>query len=290
MRILVTGTQGQVARALAERGAGQDLVFGGRPELDLADPSSIDRAVEAVRPDLVISAAAYTAVDQAEDEPVMAQKVNAVAPGALARAAARVGAPVLHLSTDYVFDGTADRPYREDDPTCPVSVYGQTKLAGEQAIIASGADFAIIRTAWVYSPYGGNFIATMLRLAADRDMVRVVDDQIGCPTSALDIADTLLAIATRLKCAPGHGLNAIYHYVGAGEASWAALASEVFSASKSRGGPSADVTGIPTSEYPTKAARPANSRLSTIRIEAAFGIAPRPWRQQVVETVKRLVR
>ena len=201
MKILVTGRDGQVAQSLAERHGGYELVFAGRPELDLADAASIERVVAAINPALVISAAAYTAVDKAEDEPELAMAVNGDGPGVLARAAAKIGAPVIHLSTDYVFDGSLDRPWREDDPVAPLGVYGATKLAGEQAIDASGATYAILRTAWVYSPFGANFVKTMLRLAETRDALNVVEDQQGCPTSALAGAASLRQ--------SGHGIRAI---------------------------------------------------------------------------------
>ena len=189
MKILVTGREGQVATSLAERGEGRDLVFVARPEFDLADGESIGRVIGEAKPDLIISAAAYTAVDQAEDEPELAMAINGEAPVHIGRAAAAIGAPVLHLSTDYVFDGSGERAWTETDPTGPIGAYGKTKLAGEQALAASGATYAILRTAWVYSPFGNNFVKTMLRLADSRDALNVVADQHGNPTSALDIAD-----------------------------------------------------------------------------------------------------
>ena len=175
MRILVTGRNGQVAQSLAERaGPAHQLIFADRPDFDLADTASIERTVVKVRPDLVFSVAAYTAVDKAESEPELAMAVNGNGPGVLARAAARIDAPIVHLSTDYVFDGTSDHPYVENDPVGPIGVYGATKLAGERAVAESGARYAILRTAWVYSPFGQNFVKTMLRLAADRDVLNVV--------------------------------------------------------------------------------------------------------------------
>ena len=202
MRILVTGRNGQVARSLAERAADHDLIFATRPEFDLLDPESIERSVTSVRPDMVVSAAAYTAVDKAEAEPDIAMAANGVAPGVLARAAARISAPVVHLSTDYVFDGRLDRPWREDDPTGPLGIYGASKLAGEQAVAASGAAHVILRTAWVYSPFGTNFVKSMLRLARERPVLQVVEDQIGCPTSALDIAAAVMIVAESLHADP----------------------------------------------------------------------------------------
>lgn len=287
MRILVTGRDGQVARSLAERGAGHEMIFAGRPELDLADPDSIARTVEAASPDLIVSAAAYTAVDQAQDEPDLAMAINGEGPGLLARAAARIGAPIIHLSTDYVFDGALDRPWREDDPVAPLNVYGATKLAGEQAVAASGAAYAILRTAWVYSPFGTNFVRTMLRLAETRDELPVVEDQLGCPTSALDIAEAVLAIATTWHAEPKRGTGEVYHFAGGGETSWAEFAQAIFAESTLRGGPAAEVKGIPAANYPTKARRPANSRLDCGKFTRDF-YAPPPWRDSLRAVMARL--
>jgi dTDP-4-dehydrorhamnose reductase len=287
VKILVTGRDGQVARSLAERGGAHELTFAGRPELDLADPASIERAVAAAAPDLVVSAAAYTAVDKAEDEPDLAMAVNGEGPGALARAAARMGVPVIHLSTDYVFDGSLDRPWREDDPVAPINTYGATKLAGERAVAASGVAYAILRTAWVYSPFGSNFVRTMLRLAETRDALAVVDDQIGCPTSALDIADAILAIAGAWAAEPARGINTIYHFAGTGEASWADFARAIFEERGRRGGPAAEVKGIPASAYPTRARRPANSRLDCRKFAQAF-YPPPAWRDSLRVVTDRL--
>ncbi|MEL7687268.1 dTDP-4-dehydrorhamnose reductase [Citromicrobium bathyomarinum] len=289
MKILVTGREGQVARSLAERGSAHELVFAARPDFDLADAGSIARTIENARPDLVISAAAYTAVDQAEDEPELAMAINGEAPGHIGRAAASVGAPVVHLSTDYVFDGSGEHAWREEDPTGPIGVYGRTKLAGEQALAASGAAHAIVRTAWVYSPFGNNFVKTMLRLAESRDALNVVKDQYGNPTSALDIADALLAVAGRWQDAPGHGTNAVYHFAGTGSTNWADFARAIFDSSRKRGGPSCEVTGIPSSDYPTKAQRPANSRLDSAKFADTFGHAAPRWQESLDATVARLV-
>lgn len=287
MKILVTGRDGQVAQSLAERHGGHELVFAARPDLDLADPASIERTVAAVNPALVISAAAYTAVDKAEDEPDLAMAVNGEGPGVLARAAAKIGAPVIHLSTDYVFDGSLDRPWREDDVVAPLGVYGATKLAGEQAVAASGATHAILRTAWVYSPFGANFVRTMLRLAETRDALTVVEDQFGCPTSALDIADGIMAVAAGLK--DGRGANGIYHLAGTGETHWADFARAIFAESARRGGPVAEVTGIPSSGYPTRATRPANSRLDCTRMAQTFGYRAPRWEESLVLVMRRLL-
>jgi dTDP-4-dehydrorhamnose reductase len=289
MRILVTGRDGQVARALAERADGPDLIFASRPGFDLAEPASIEGVIADVAPDLVISAAAYTAVDRAEDEADLAMAINGIAPGVIGRAAARLGAPVLHLSTDYVFDGHGDQPWREDDPTRPIGAYGRSKLAGEEALAASGADYAILRTAWVYSPFGTNFVKTMLRLAEARDELKVVADQYGNPTSAFDIADALLTVVARWQAEPEHGRNAVHHFAGSGFASWAEFARAIFSGSSARGGPTCDVTGIPSSEYPTKATRPGNSRLDCNRFAMTFGYQAPPWQRSLDETLERLL-
>lgn len=288
MRILVTGRDGQVARSLAERGSNFEVVFAARPQFDLCDASSIERTVLETRPDLIVNAAAYTGVDKAEDEPELAMAVNGAAPGILARAAAAINVPIIHLSTDYVFDGSLDRPYRETDSVAPLGVYGASKLAGESAVAGSGARYAILRTAWVYSPFGTNFVRTMLRLATDRDVISVVEDQHGCPTSALDIADAILILAKRWEVEPRHGSDAIYHLCGAGETDWAAFARAIFAESAARGGPTADVKGIPASTYPTRAVRPSNSRLSCEAFADVFGYRAPEWRISLRHVVARL--
>ena len=278
MRLVVTGRDGQVATSLAEAGAraGIEVVRLGRPELDLERLETIAPALRAARPDVVVSAAAYTAVDQAEQEPERAQLVNALAPGRLAEVAADLGAPILHLSTDYVFDGLKSTPYVETDPAAPVTVYGATKLAGEFAVARVNPRHAILRTAWVYAPHGKNFVRTMLRLAETRDEVGVVGDQLGCPTSAADIAKGVLRIAAALRA--GEGQPGLYHMAGAGEASWAEFAAAIFEGAQARGGPVARVKPIATADYPTPAARPANSRLDCARAQAVFGVALPTWR------------
>ena len=289
MRILVTGRDGQVARSLAEC-AGEtthDLVFAARPGLDLADPDSIRRTIADVRPGLILSCAAYTAVDQAEDEPDVAMAINGAAPGIIAEAAGELGAPVIHLSTDYVFDGSGTRPWREDDPVAPLGVYGRTKLAGERALAASDARWAVVRTAWVYSPFGHNFVKSMLRLAGSRDELGVVSDQYGNPTSALDIARALLAMADRSD--DEAGWNRVYHFAGTGHASWADFAEAVFAISAEAGGPSARVNKIGTADFPTKARRPANSRLDCDAFADRFGYRAPQWRAALEPVVRRLI-
>jgi dTDP-4-dehydrorhamnose reductase len=290
VRIVVTGVEGQVARSLGERGAARnvEVVRIGRPALDLAEPDA--DVVRRLSPDVLVNAAAYTAVDQAESEPDLAAAINREGAGRIAAVAADLGIPIVHLSTDYVFDGRSPRPYREDDPVGPVSVYGRTKLDGERAVAAAAPDHAILRTAWVYSPFGRNFAKTMLRLAASRDSLSVVDDQIGSPTNALEIADAVLSICENLRARPSdRSLRGVFHLVQAGEATWAAFARAIFAASRELGGPVAEVQPIPTSAYPTPARRPANSRLDCTKLAAAHGVRLPPWPQSLRSTVERIL-
>lgn len=292
MRLVVTGRDGQVAASLLEAGRtrpGVEVVAIGRPELDLARPGTIIDAIAAAKPDIVVSAAAYTAVDQAEDEPDLAFAVNATGAGKVAAAAARLGVPVIHLSTDYVFDGSAPGAYVEADTTAPLGVYGASKLAGEQAVAAACPRHLILRTAWVYSPFGKNFVKTMLRLAADRDEISVVADQWGNPTSALDIADAILHAAAMLQGDRGVSAFGIYHLAGTGETNWSGFARHILDTSRVAGGPWADVRDIATKDYPTKARRPANSRLSSAKFAAAFGWSAPEWQRSAELVVRRIV-
>lgn len=291
-RFLVTGLTGQVASALVERTVGRsdvELVRLGRPELDLADTARIVPILEALQPDVILSVAAYTAVDAAENDEATATAVNGVAVREIGRAAARLGAPVLHLSTDYVFDGDKKSPYVETDPTGPIGAYGRSKLAGDWALAAATGNHAILRTAWIYSPFGKNFVKTMLRLAETHDRVGVVADQIGNPTSALDIADVLIAVAENLLGSADPALRGIFNMTGAGEATWADFAEEIFHVSATLGGPSATVDRIPTSAYPTSARRPKNSRLDCGRIERMHGVCLSDWRVATEAVVRRLI-
>ena len=292
MKLLVAGKSGQVARSLAELAGTGDLkiVALGRPDLDITDPASVMRAIESERPDAVVNAAAYTAVDAAETDEDAAMALNRDGPMHLARATAEVGAPIVHISTDYVFGGDADGPYRETDETDPQGAYGRTKLAGEHAVAEANPAHIILRTAWVHSPFGKNFVRTMLRLAEERDEVRVVGDQHGNPTYAPDIAD---GIAAALRHAKEHAASrdwaGVHHMVSEGETTWAGLAEAVFAASAARGGPSAKVAAIPATEYPTPAKRPANSRLDTTRFRTTFGHTLPHWRDGVERCVERLL-
>lgn len=292
MRILVTGTQGQVVRALIERGAAEGVAVEtlGRPDYDLLEPSRLVEAISASSADVIVNAAAYTAVDKAESEPEIATAINGAAAGAIARAAASRGAPVIQLSTDYVFDGALARPYREDDPLAPINAYGRSKLAGEFAVAAANPRYVVLRTAWVYSPFSANFVRTMLRLGETRDTVRVVADQLGSPTSAFDTADAILAIARRLTAAPSEAsLGGVFHLVGSGEASWADFAEAIFAQAQRFGRAPVTVARIATADYPTPAKRPANSRLDTGKLRAVYGVSPPDWRDSLAPCVERLM-
>lgn len=286
--ILVTGGTGQVGQSLARLAPeGIELVMPRRAELDISDPESCAEMVASRDWAAVISSGAYTAVDKAENDVSAAWEANAIGPAALAAATAKAGIPILHLSTDYVFDGSQPGFYQESDPVAPIGVYGASKEGGEQAIRTANPKHIILRTAWVVSPFGNNFVKTMLRLGADRPQLRVVADQFGCPTSALDIASTLLTLVDHVTrdAAPPWGT---YQFVNAGEASWHDLASAVFDRAATHGRPRPEVEAIPTSEFPTPAKRPANSRLSTAKLEKAFGIQPRPWQTAITDIVDEL--
>ena len=292
MRVIVIGREGQVARALAERAPahGVQAVLLGRPKLDLADPSGIEDILLETGGDLIVNAAAYTAVDQAESEPDLAEAINGIGAGAVAGAAAAMNVPVIQLSTDYVFDGTADHPYREEDEVRPLGAYGSSKLLGEQAVADATDNHAILRTAWIYSPFGRNFVKTMLRLGADGDEVGVVADQVGSPTSALDIADGILRVGRNLLDRPeDRSLRGIFHMAGAGFASWAEFATEIFALSARFGGPGTRVRPIRTEDYPTPARRPANSRLDCTKLARIHGVALPPWQGSLEACIRRLV-
>lgn len=292
MRVVVTGREGQIVRSLLERGtgAGHDIVPLGRPVLDLTDePDAIVEAVEAAEPDVVVSAAAYTAVDRAESEPDLAFTVNERGAGAVARAARLLDVPLVHLSTDYVFDGAKPSPYTEEDPAAPMSVYGASKLGGERMVLAEHGNSAVLRTAWVYSPFGANFVKTMLRLAKDREEIGVVADQHGNPTSALDVADGVLAVATNLLGSGHPSLRGVFHMAADGEASWAEFADTILAASAQRRGPTARVKPITTADYPTAARRPANSRLDCGKLERNHGVTLPNWRSSTETVVGRLL-
>jgi dTDP-4-dehydrorhamnose reductase len=261
----------------------------GRPALDLCEPGTIEQALTDVRPDIVINTAAYTAVDKAESEPARAFALNRDGAGMLAAAAARRGIPIIHLSTDYVYDGLKPGPYVETDEPGPRSVYGHSKLDGERAVQAANPKHIILRTAWVFSPVGQNFVKTMLRLAGERDRVRVVGDQQGSPTYAPHLVAAILDVAAQVTNGDGEDRWGVYHAAGAGTASWYDLACEVFKRSAALNGPAIPVDPIATADYPTAAARPANSRLDCSKLQRNFGVALPEWQSGVEACVGRLL-
>jgi dTDP-4-dehydrorhamnose reductase len=285
--LLIIGHDGQLARALGE--TLPDAPRLGRAELDIADAEAVARVVAAQRPDIVINAAAFTDVDGAEDAADAAFAVNRDGPAALARACASAGATLVHVSTDYVFDGSGARAWREDDPTGPLNVYGASKLAGEEAALAANPRTLVLRTSWVYSPWGRNFVTTMLRLA-DRDRLTVVDDQIGSPTSALSLARAIRDILPRFVSAGSEApVWGIRHYAGAGSTSWAGFAREIFARAQGRLVEAVpEVAPIRSADYPTRARRPLNSRLDCAAFTRDFGIATEPWDQALAEVLDRL--
>ncbi|HEX6609773.1 MAG TPA: dTDP-4-dehydrorhamnose reductase [Hyphomicrobiaceae bacterium] len=292
MRLLIAGWQGQVARALVElapSAADVEAFAVGRPGLDLCNAATIKRAMTDFHPDVIINSAAYTAVDKAESEQEAAFALNRTGAGLLAEEAAKRGAAIIHISTDYVFDGRKSAPYAETDAVAPQNVYGHSKLQGEQAVRQMNPEHVIARTAWVYSATGSNFVKTMLRLAGERDSLRVVDDQIGNPTYAPHLAKALLEIARKVRHTPRDDQWGTYHLAGLGDVSWCGFAREVFRVSAELGGPSASVTSISTADYPTPAARPKNSRLDCSKAEQMFGVALPDWREGVRECVTRLL-
>ncbi|KQM21476.1 NAD(P)-dependent oxidoreductase [Sphingomonas sp. Leaf24] len=288
--ILVTGANGQLGRELARIACptGYEVVALDRAALDLTDPAAILGLVASRDWAAVINGAAYTAVDKAESDVVAAWAINALAPAAFAQACGAAGIPLVQVSTDYVFAGDKDGAWEVTDPVAPLGVYGASKLGGELAVRTSGARHAIVRTAWVVSAHGSNFVKTMLRVAETRDTLSVVDDQVGSPTSAADLAQALLTIAVRLA-EDADAPTGTFHFSNAGAVSWAGFAREIFAQSAARGGASAEVAPIPSSDYPTPAKRPANSLLSHTAIHAAYGIAPRPWQAALGPILDELI-
>lgn len=290
--ILLTGAGGQLGREVARQAAKVQLSLRalGRGDLDITDGLAVTRAIAGFAPSVVINAAAYTAVDRAESEPAEAFAVNRDGPKNLARACAGLGVPLIHGSTDYVFDGSRTGAYREDDPVAPLGVYGASKLAGEEAVRAAGAPHVILRTAWVYGAEGANFVRTMLRLAAEREVLRVVDDQVGCPTAAADLAAVTLALAGRMIRGrmPAEGWGT-FHCAGEGPVSWCGFAREIFAQAAARGLRVPEVEPIGTADYPTPARRPANSVLDCGRLARVHGLRLRPWREALAETLDRVL-
>jgi dTDP-4-dehydrorhamnose reductase len=288
MKAAVTGSAGQIVQSLLERSTSDiEIVPVGRPALDLSVPATIGPALERARPDIIVNVAAYTAVDKAEAEPDLAMAINRDGAAEVARTAQRLHVPIIQISTDYVFSGESVEPYRETDAPGPGGVYGRSKLAGEEAIRAEHAAPIILRTSWVYSPFGTNFVKTMLRLAGERDVIRVVDDQTGNPTAAFDAAEGILRVVSCAVDRPG--LAGTFHMSGTGAVTWCGLARHVFAVSAAWGGPVAAVEAIPTSAYPTSARRPRNSRLDTGLFERTFGMRLPKWEASVETCVKRLL-
>ncbi|MCZ4073369.1 dTDP-4-dehydrorhamnose reductase [Agrobacterium sp. LMR679] len=291
MRLAVTGKNGQVVSALQALASDElEIVALGRPELDLAQPETVLKALRNVKPDVVVSAAAYTAVDKAESEQDVAFAVNRDGARAVAKAASDIGIPVIHLSTDYVFDGTKTTAYVENDPTGPTSVYGRSKLEGERAVSEATDNYVVLRTAWVYSEYGNNFVKTMLRLSENRDEINVVADQFGCPTSANDIATAVVTIARKLVEDSSAPLRGVFHLSGTGETNWANFAKQIFALSAENGGKSIVVNDITTAQYPTPARRPANSRLDCSKLEEVYGIKLPSWQTSTRAVVTALAQ
>lgn len=295
MRILLTGASGQVGGALLPRLQKHDVIVADRKMLDLARPEKFGEVLDRLAPDVIINPAAYTAVDKAEDERELAMIVNASAPAALARWARPRNVPLVHFSTDYVFDGTGERPWREDDAPSPLSVYGASKLAGEDAVRAAGGTFLIVRTSWVYAAEGTNFLRSIARLARDREELRVVADQVGAPTSAALIGDAIAGMVVgnlddfRARCKQATGL---VHLAASGETSWYGFAGAIIDGLKERGVALAVETVHPirSDEYPSRAKRPHNSRLDLTRLGEAFGFSPPDWRIALIPELDRIAK
>lgn len=282
MRVLVFGKTGQVATELQAMATADLTVTAlSRDDADLEDPDTCCAVIAATDADAIINAAAYTAVDAAEEEEARATRINGETPGLMAQVAAQRGLPFLHVSTDYVFDGQGDQPFTTEDPTAPLNAYGRSKLVGEQAIQAAGGRYAILRTSWVFSAHGTNFVKTMLRLSESRDWLKVVDDQIGGPTPADDIARALFTMVQGMVRGQDGGL---YHFAGHPPTSWKGFAEEVFAQAQR----TVDVQGIPTKDYPTPAQRPLNSQLDCTALETDFGIRPSDWKAGLTRVIKAL--
>jgi dTDP-4-dehydrorhamnose reductase len=288
MKLLVLGAGGQVGHQLSRLAwpADYQIAAFDRAGVDITQGDAVAAAFERERPDIVINAAAYTAVDRAETEPDAAWAGNCTGPGHLAAACQAAGIPLIHISTDYVFDGSKQGPYRENDPVNPLGVYGHSKEAGDRAVREALPQHVILRTAWVYSAHGHNFVKTMLRVAAERPVLRVVADQTGSPTSAADIAGAIAAIVRRVAAGDRHW--GTYHFAGGGAVTWHGFAEAIFELAAPWRGAPPKVEAITTAEYPTPARRPVNSVLDCRHIGEAFGIVPRPWREALAEVIREL--
>jgi dTDP-4-dehydrorhamnose reductase len=291
MRFLLLGATGQVGEEFRALALPKDveIIAPSRAALDLEDPDAIARIIAAEPWSAVINAAAYTDVDRAESEEPVAFAVNAEAPSRLAAETGRRGIPLLHISTDYVFDGRKGSPYVEQDEVGPLNAYGRSKLAGERGVRAANSRHVILRTSWVYSPYRKNFLKTILRLAAERDRLTIVADQRGCPTAARDVAKACLDVALRCASEPERAPYGLYHFAGAGDASWFQFASAIVEIAANRLGRLPQIVPIRTSDYPTPAVRAADTRLDCAAVVCEFGVKLRPWRQALEDTIDRLL-
>lgn len=292
MKVLVTGASGQLTRSLLERGAARrelEVIAVGRPQLDLEISGSAERVIRAMAPDVVINAGAFTDVDEAEDELERAFRINADGAGEVAAAAAKTGAPIIQISTDYVFDGRSSHPYTENASTNPIGIYGQSKLRGEKFVRAATPKHLIVRMAWIYSPFGRNFVKTMMSAAQKRDCLTVVADQCGNPSSALDLAEGLLHVLDVWGRQPSTGLGQTYHLASNVEMSWYGFAQAIMMECASRGLPVAEVRPICTEEWSTRTKRPRNSVLDSSKFARAFGFLMPDWRRSLGEVVERLV-
>lgn len=289
--LLITGTSGQLGHALARLAARQGTphVAVSRPQFDFDRPETLEHCLAAVRPCAVVNAAAYTAVDAAETDQAAAERANAAGPARLAALCARHGIPLIHVSTDYVFDGRKRLPYIEEDPANPASVYGASKRAGEIAVLASGAAAVILRTSWLYGAYGRNFVRTMLNAALESRPLRVVDDQTGCPTAAEDLAKAILQITGQIQGGWREAYRGIFHAACAGETSWHGFARAIFAAAAPQGLAMPALTPIHTAEWPAPAPRPANSTLDCAKLAGTFGCFLPPWQQSLPEVVAELL-
>jgi dTDP-4-dehydrorhamnose reductase len=296
MKILLTGINGQVGHAMLAKLAGHDVLALAREQLDLTNPEAIIQSIQLFKPDLIINPAAYTAVDKAESEPELAHAINTIAPQILAQEAAKIGAGIIHFSTDYVYDGSKQTPYVETDQTNPVSVYGKSKLAGEDAIRASGAAHLVLRTSWVYGAYGKNFLNTMLRLAGERDVLRVVADQFGAPTSAQSIADGVVQLINVWNM-QDKNQSGTYHFTNVGEVSWHGFTQKIvnqYNQLQAKNGLPVlktaveNIATITAADYPTPAARPANSRLNNAKLKQVFGVELPTWQDGLQRVLENL--
>jgi dTDP-4-dehydrorhamnose reductase len=291
MKVLVLGYQGMLAQELLPCliRAGFAVVGQGRPEVDITQAASVHRAVASAQPDIVINAAAYTAVDQAESEPDVAFAVNRDGVAHLATVCRDTGIPLLHVSTDYIFDGSAARPYYEDDLVAPLGVYGQSKWEGEEAMRGCHPEHMIVRTAWLYGRHGHNFVKTILRLAREREVLRVVDDQYGCPTWSRDLAEALVHMCERIAQARDLVFWGTYHFCGAGQTTWYGFTQAILAEARAYEPLRVrEVVPIPTTAYPTPAKRPAYSMLDCSKVQTLFGITPRPWRASLYDCLQEL--